>query len=74
MSIILLESPTCPCGKEEQTTDHLIYRCILLQQPRETLETETSKKGIWPINKQELIAKHLKPFLKFTNSIDFDKL
>jgi hypothetical protein len=32
------------------------------------------KKGIWPINKQELIAKHLKQFLKFANSIDFDKL
>jgi hypothetical protein len=37
----LLESPTCPCGKEEQTTDYLIYRCTLLQQPRETLKRET---------------------------------
>jgi len=70
----LLESATCPCGTEEQTTDHLIYRCILLQQPRETLKRETSKQGIWPINKQELITKHLKQFMKFTNSIDFDKL
>jgi hypothetical protein len=32
------------------------------------------KKGIWPINNYELIAKHLKQFLKFANSIDFDKL
>jgi hypothetical protein len=70
----LLESPTCLCGKEEQTTDHLIYRCILLQQLRETLKRETSKKGIWPISKQELIDKHLKQFLKFANSIDFDNL
>jgi hypothetical protein len=30
-----------PAEKEEQTTDHLIYRCILLQQPRETLKRET---------------------------------
>ena len=29
---------------------------------------------IWPISKHELITKHLKAFLKFTNSIDFDKL
>ena len=74
----LLESATCPCGMEEQTTDHLIYccihGCILLQQPRETLNRETSKQGMWPINKQELITKHLKPFMKFTNAIDFDKL
>jgi hypothetical protein len=40
----LQERVICPCGKEEQTTDHLIYRCILLQQPRETLERETKKK------------------------------
>ena len=51
-----------------------IYIYILLQQPRETLKRETSKQGIWPINKQELITKHLKQFMKFTNSIDFDKL
>ena len=51
-----------------------IYIYILLQQPRETLKWETSKQGIWPINKQELITRHLKQFMKFTNSIDFDKL
>jgi hypothetical protein len=56
----LLENETCPCGKEEQTTVHLIDRCILLQQPRETLKRATSKQGIWPITKQELISKHLK--------------
>jgi hypothetical protein len=50
----LMESSTCPCGKEEQTTNHLIYRCILLQQPRETLKREASKTGLWPINKRDL--------------------
>jgi hypothetical protein len=69
-----LESPTCPCGKEEQTTDHLIYRCILLQQPREKLKRETSKQGTWPTNKQDLINKQLKQFMRFKNSIDFDIL
>ena len=51
-----------------------MYIYILLQQPRETVKRETSKQGIWPINKQELITKHRKQFMKFTNSIDFDKL
>jgi hypothetical protein len=69
----LIESSTCPCGKEEQTTDHLIYRCTLLQQSRETLKKETSKKGPWPIKKQDLIDKHLTQFVKFANSIDFDR-
>ena len=29
---------------------------------------------IWPISKYDLITKHLNSFMKFTNSIDFDKL
>jgi hypothetical protein len=41
----LLESATCLCGKEEQTTDHMIYRCILLQQLRETLKRETKNES-----------------------------
>jgi hypothetical protein len=70
----LLESSTCPCGKEEQTQDHLIYRCTLLQQSTETLKKEISKKGTWPINKQDLIDKHLTKFVKFANSMGFNRL
>jgi hypothetical protein len=63
-----MESAICPCGKEEQTTDHLLYRCPLLHQQRETLKRESSKQGTWSINKQELIAKHLKTVVvEFTN-------
>lgn len=70
----LLESATCPCNKGDQTTDHLIYHCTLLQQQRGRLEKDTFQHGIWPISKHELITKHLKSFMKFTNSIDYDKL
>jgi len=38
------------------------------------LKKETLKYGTWPLSKHDLINKHLKSFLKFTNSIDFDKL
>ena len=31
------------------------------------------KSGNWPENKYEIIMKHLKPFLTFTKSIDFDQ-
>jgi hypothetical protein len=69
----LLESATCPFNKGDQTTDHLLYHCTLLRQQREILEY-TLKHGIWPISKHDLITKHLKSFMKFTNSTDFDKL
>jgi ribonuclease HI len=70
----ILESATCPCYKGDQTTDHLIYQCTLLQQQREIIKKDTLKHGIWPISKHDLTTKHVKSFLKFTNSIDFDKL
>jgi hypothetical protein len=55
----LLESETCLCNKGDQTTDHLLYHCTLLQQQREILERDTLKHGIWPISKHDLITKHL---------------
>jgi hypothetical protein len=64
----LLESATCPCNKGDQTTDHLLYHCTLLQQQREILEKDTLKHGIWPISKHDLISKHLKSFMKYANS------
>jgi hypothetical protein len=70
----LLESATCPCNKGDQTKDHLLYHCTLLEQQREILEKDTLKYGIWPISKHDLITRHLNSFMKFTNSIDFDKL
>ena len=70
----LLESATCLCNKGDQTTDHLLYHCTLLQYPREILKKETLRHGTWPLSKHDLITKHSKSFLKFTNSIDFEKL
>jgi len=70
----LLGSPECPCSKEEQNADHLIFHCNHLQQQRETLQKETTKLGPWPPNKQELINKYLKQFMNFANSIDFELL
>ena len=70
----LAENAACPCNKGDQTMDHLIYPCTLLQQQRGRLKKETYQQGTWPISKHDLITKHLKSFLKLTNSVDFDKL
>ena len=69
----LLESATCPCDKGDQMTD-LLYHCTLLQNQREILKKDILKTGSWPVSKHDLITEHLKSFLTFTNSIDFDKL
>jgi hypothetical protein len=33
----LAESVTCPCNKEDQTVDHLLNKCALIQTQRELL-------------------------------------
>jgi len=70
----LITSPPCPCGKNNQTTDHLLYECELLKTQRYSLKTAVSKSGGWPTSKNNLISKHYQSFKRFVNSIPFDNL
>jgi len=67
-------TPTCPCGETDQTTDHLLYECDLLKTQRDTLRSAISKSEGWPIGKHTLITKYYKEFIRFTNQISFDNL
>ena len=70
----LIDNATCPCNKEDQTVDHLIHQCTLLHTNRELLKKNVQQSGRWPASKQELITEHLKSFLNFTKSINFDDM
>ena len=70
----IIENVICPCNKGEQTIDHLLNQCTLLQTRRELRRNNVLKSGKWPVSKEELITKHLKSFLIFTKSIDCDQL
>ena len=70
----LIDNAMCPCNKEDQTVDHLIYQCTLLHTNTELLRVNIQQSGNWPAGKLELITKHLKSFLTFTKSINFDEL
>jgi hypothetical protein len=54
----IVEKPTCPCGKEDQTTDHLIFECELLTKERDRLKSTVIQTDNWPINKKDLIIRH----------------
>jgi hypothetical protein len=45
-----------------------------LQREREKLISNVSKQDNWPVNKSDLVSKHIKHFIQFANSIDFEKL
>ena len=70
----MIEDPTCTCGKAVQTTDHLIFECETLTKERKKLKTTALQKNKWPINKEELIRKYYKEFVKFVSDIPFDIL
>jgi hypothetical protein len=70
----IIDSPTCPCGKDDQHTDHVIYECELLKPQRDALRISVSKTEKWPISKHKLISIHHKAFKIFTNQIPYDSL
>jgi hypothetical protein len=70
----ILDSPMCSCKSGEQTVDHIIFECTLLEQERETLKAIVLRSENWPVSKNKLINRFYKNFTKFTNNISFDKL
>jgi hypothetical protein len=62
------------CGTKDQTIDHMIYKCELLNKETDRLTSAVLQTDVWPISKETLIRKHFKIFVKFTNKISFEKL
>jgi hypothetical protein len=70
----ILESPMCSCRSGEQTVDHILFDCKLLEQEREKLKASVLRSENWPVSKNTLINKYHKNLNIFTNNISFDKL
>jgi hypothetical protein len=68
------DNAQCVCQQGDQTVDHLLYHCILIESQRRILRKIVTKNGQWPANKHELITKHLEPLLTYIESIDFEIL
>ena len=62
----IIDTPNCPRGNGNQTTEHILLECATLQEDRERLIAEVAKTDDWPISKEMLIKKHYKVFAKFT--------
>lgn len=71
----IIEDPTCVCGKNSQSVDHVLWECELLQTAREVFRREViNAGGRWPPKKCDLVIKYLTFYAKFVNNIDFDLL
>jgi len=70
----IIGSPECPCKHDIQKVDHLIYQCNMLKNERETLKNSVIKVGDWRASKSELTSRYLKQFIRYINSMDFEKI
>jgi hypothetical protein len=71
----LADDPMCPCNEGQQTSDHIMFDCNILEAQRSTMIKQIMLNGgPWPPPKDELITRHLKAFLSFVKVIDFQKL
>jgi hypothetical protein len=65
----IIEKPECPCNREDQTVDHIIYRCELHEQERNRLKADITNSEKWPVSKIILATKYYKHFKLFTDNI-----
>jgi hypothetical protein len=71
----LTDNPMCPCNEGEQSVEHLIHVCRILEpQISDMRKHITNRGGFWPPTNNELVTKHLKAFINFVKCIDFSKL
>jgi hypothetical protein len=66
----IIDAPDCPCGKDNQTTEHILLEYAILHEERERLIASVAEDDSWPINEDKLIERHYKAFVKFTQQLD----
>jgi hypothetical protein len=54
----IIDAPNCPCGNDNQTTEHILLECAILHEDRERLIAAVAQEDNWPINKDKLIKRH----------------
>ena len=69
----IIKTPICPCGNIDQNIDHLTFECKFLNKERNALKQSILKTNEWSTSKRDLIKKHIKEFMKFTNAIPLDQ-
>jgi hypothetical protein len=60
----ILDSPMCSCESGEQTADHILYDCKLLEQERDSLKAAVLRTENWPVSKNKFINKFHKNLKK----------
>lgn len=69
------DNPSCSCGAEVQTVDHVLFECSKLETERAKFISDMlSKKGKWTFTKTKLMLEHTKSFIDFLNAINLETI
>ena len=61
----LTDNPTCPCEEEQQTVDHLLFKCKKWRNQRnEMMRQIKNSGGNWPATNETLINNYQNGFCK----------
>jgi hypothetical protein len=64
------EDPACVCRMGPQTSNHLIWECVLLLKQRDTLKNRIRKAGgNWPLTNSDLANNYTKWFQMFFDTM-----
>ncbi|KAJ4426789.1 hypothetical protein ANN_26588 [Periplaneta americana] len=70
----LRDNPSCACGAEEQTFDHLLFECPKLDKERLAFQREMLRKtGKWTFTKLKIMQEHAHIFINYVNAINLDE-
>jgi len=63
----------CPCKKGDQTVDHIIFDCTLLEQERDKLKAVVTRTENLPVSFNKLNIKYYRNFKEYIDKIIWNK-
>jgi len=68
----IIDNPRCPCRKGQQTVQHIISDCPLLEKEREKLKAVVTRTENWPVSCNKLGGQYHKKFKEYIDSISWN--
>jgi hypothetical protein len=69
----ILDDPTCHCRKGQQTVQHIIFDCPLLEKEKEKLKAVVTKTETWPVSCNKLGLQYYNKFKEFIDKISWNE-
>jgi len=69
----IIDNQMCPCKKGDQTVDHILFDCSLLEQERDKLKVMVTRTENWPLSYNKLSIKYYKTFKEYIDKIIWNK-